>query len=167
MQRTKVATLVTLGKVIEKYKSNWCYASQNTLLNLLEKHQNILIHRRMLNYHLADLRIENLIKTVRRNKRLEDGTLCLLSSATCLTLKGAYLLYKMGSLWALRHLKRLKGKYGPDPDKKAKRPKSPTHQVETYNQVEPSKNPFLDKKCRKKMGLPDIPSFQKDPIPQN
>jgi len=163
MQLTKVATLVTISKVIQKHQKNWCYASQNTILNLLTLFHNIGIHRRMLNYHLADLREQGLIKTWRRTKRNEDGTICLLSSATCLTMKGALFLYKMGSSWALRHFKALKKKYMPQvaasPQGPGETPSPEGQKPATYN----PKNPFLDQKCRLNMGLPPIPGILTKP----
>ncbi|MBA7605377.1 hypothetical protein ES703_12508 [subsurface metagenome] len=162
MQHTKVATLVTISKVIQKHSKNWCYASQNTILNLLTLFHNVGIQRRMLNYHLADLRTSGMIRTYRRTHRREDGTLCLLSSATCLTMKGALFLYKLGSLWALRHFKALKKKYmpqpAPSPKNSGKTPgqpsKTPTKGI--------NQNPFLDATCRSKMGLSPIPPKLKE-----
>ncbi|MBA7647187.1 hypothetical protein ES703_54957 [subsurface metagenome] len=156
MQHTKVATLVTISKVIQKHSKNWCYASQNTILNLLTSFHNISIQRRMLNYHLADLRKEGLIKTWRRTHRNDNGTICLLSSATCLTMKAALFLYKMGSLWALRHFKQLKKTYVPQPAPSprdiGKTPASPW-ETPTKNI---DQNPFLDQACRKKLGLSPV-----------
>jgi len=163
MRHTKLSTLVTLAKVIEKHRKYWCYASQNTILNLLLLFHNTVIRRRMLNYHLADLRREGLIKTYGRTHRRADGTICLLSSATALTIKGSLLLYKMGSTWALRHMKSLKNKYlpreqppaqdtGETPDTLGKKPT-------TY----PDKNPFLDQECRQKMGLLPLTNLLKKP----
>jgi len=153
MQHTKLSTLVTISKVIQKHHKNWCYASQNTILNLLSLFHNIAIHRRMLNYHLADLRGHGLIRTFGRTHRREDGTLCLLSSATCLTMKGALFLYKMGNIWALRHFKSLKNKYmpqpAPSPADPGETPVSQGTKPTAYN----LKNPFLDQQCRQKMGL--------------
>lgn len=163
MQRSKIATLVTVSKVIEAHTNFWCYASQRTLLNLLYKFHQIEIKRRQLNYHLADLRREGLVRTWKRNYRREDGTFCLLSSATCLTLKGATLLYKLGSAWALRHIKSLKKRFAPSPQAGAKDPgKSPGPSRE----VPPrkiKKNPFLDAELRQQMGLPAAPPWKKQP----
>jgi len=162
MQHTKVATLVTISKVIQKHSKNWCYASQNTILNLLSSFHNIGIHRRMLNYHLTDLRRAGLIKTWRRTKRNEDGTFCLLSSATCLTMKGALFLYKLGSSWALRHFNALKKKYLPSrPSTQKDIGKTPGSPWETPRK-DLDQNPFLDATCRLKMGLPPI-----TPLPEN
>lgn len=163
MQLTKFSTLTTVSKVIQAHRKDWCYAAQQTLLNLLKKFHNIAIGRRMLNYHLADLRKEGLIKTYGRIHRREDGTICLLSSATCLTLKGAYYLYKKGNSWALRHFKALKKRYGPQ---KAASPQdsgeNPDPVGKTPIPCNPN-NPFLDQKCRSRMGLPPIPIPLKAP----
>lgn len=161
MQHTKLSTLVTISKVIQAHKKFWSYASQDTILNLLLSFHNVHIRRRMLNYHLADLRGHGMIRTFGRTHRNENGTICLLSSATCLTVKGALFLYKMGNLWALRHMKSLKRKYTPQAQAKhhdlKKKPdlmgKNPTDY--------PEKNRFLDQECRLKMGLPPtIPKLQ-------
>ena len=164
MQRTKISTLVTLGKIIAKYNTNYCYASQNTLLDLLEKFQNIKIERRMLNYHLADLRREGLIKTIRRNSRRDDGTFCLLSSATCLTIKGARLLYKMGSSWALRHFNSLRKKYMPQKAADSKSILEASEHKSTEPTASQLKNPYLDQESRRKMGLSDTLTFHKKPV---
>lgn len=161
MQHTKLSTLVTISKVIQKHATFWCYASQNTILNLLTSFHNVAIQRRMLNYHLADLRGHGMIRTFGRTHRNEDGTICLLSSATCLTIKGALFLYKMGNLWALRHLKALKKKYMPQ---EAAQPQAPGEAPVTQGKkptIYPDNNPFLDRKCRLKMGLPPIPEILK------
>jgi hypothetical protein len=117
----------------------------------------------MLNYHLADLRREGLIKTIRRIERRDDGTICLLSSATCLTIKGAHLLYKMGSSWALRHFNALRKKYMPQ---KASNPSS-SRRAEEYKSTDdvdlPSYNPYLDREFRRKLGFPETLSFLKKP----
>lgn len=152
-----------IGKVIQKHGKNFSFAAQQTQLNLLKKFHNIDIQRRMLNYHLADLRAEGLIRTYRRTHRREDGTLCLLSSATCLTIKGALFLYKMGSQWALKHFKSLKKRYMPQPAASpqdlGKTPGSPG-EIPTKDI---DQNPFLDAACRVKMGLLPIPPLLKQP----
>lgn len=162
MQHTKLSTLVTISKVIQKHSKNWCYASQETILNLLTKFHNIGIKRRMLNYHLADLRGHGMIRTFGRTHRRDDGTICLLSSATCLTMKGALFLYKMGSSWALRHFKSLKKKYVPQeaaqPQDSGENPDPVGQKPTAYN----PKNPFLDQKCRLRMGLPLTPATLKE-----
>jgi len=157
MLPTKVATFVTISKIIQKHNTNWSYASQNTYLNLLTLFHNIEIRRRMLNYHLADLRRQGLIKTWRRTKRNEDGTLCLLSSATCLTMKGALFLYKLGSLWALRHYKALKKKYAPSPAPSPQKPGQTPGPPQENPPKDINQNPFLDTACRLKMGLTPTP----------
>lgn len=163
MLPTKIATFVTISKVIQKHNTNWSYASQNTYLNLLLSHHNIHIHRRMLNYHLADLRAQGLIKTYRRTHRNDNGTICLLSSATCLTMKGALSLYKMGNLWALRHFKSLKKKYSPQPTSSPKETGKTPELIGKDPVKGIDKNPFLDAACRSKMGLPPLPPLLKQP----
>lgn len=159
MQTSKVSLVVTISKVIQAHTRFWCYASQSTLLQLLEKYHNIKIKRRMLNYHLADLRSEGLIKTWKRNYRNDDGTLCLLSSATCLTLKGATFLYKLGSNWALRHIKSLKERYVPAQASKSPRREDPPGQTREDPTRKIDQNPFLDETLRRKIGLPGAPAW--------
>jgi hypothetical protein len=67
----------------------------------------------MLNYHLADLRKAGLIKTIRRTHRKSDGTLCLQTSATCLTPLGYLELWKLGCGWAKKMYDSLIKKYNP------------------------------------------------------
>lgn len=100
MRATKIQTLSTVAAVIKKYKKSYCVASQGKIIELLATFYKVSIQERMLNYHLADLRKFGLIKTVRRTHRKKDGTLCLQTSATCLTPLGYYELWKLGCEWA-------------------------------------------------------------------
>lgn len=159
MQRTKLAALVTLFKIMQKYQKSWSYASQNTLLNLLLTHHNIVIKRRMLCYHLADLRHYGLIKTWKRFKRDESGHIWQQSSASCITIKGAHLLTKLGVKGALSLAKQLLRKYGPEPKpttQETLRPIIHPGQVPPPNTL---KNPFRDPKTRQVLGLNPTPPF--------
>lgn len=113
MRSTKLQTLTSIAAVIRKYKKNYCTASQEKLIELLVKYHGVSIQRRMLNYHLADLRKLGLIKTVRRTHRNKDGTLCLETSATCLTPSGYLELLKLGCEWAKKKYDQLMSKYFP------------------------------------------------------
>ena len=93
---TKSIVLVTIAKIIEQNRGNWCLASQEKLLALLKEHHGIKIKNRALNYHLSDLRAEGIIKSIKRASRDNKGKLRLLSSATCITMKGLHYLEKMG-----------------------------------------------------------------------
>jgi len=110
---TKYSTLICIQKIIEKHNNNYSYASQAKLLELLETIHKVKINVRMLGYHLADLRREGLIKSIKRTHRREDGTLSLLTSATCLTIAGCKYLALKGVKWAWQHLKSLVKKYVP------------------------------------------------------
>lgn len=156
MNTSKVAVLVTHAGIIRKYKGNWSTASQQTLLDLLKQFHGITIHRRQLGYHLADLRKERLIKSIKRHRRDPDGTVCLLSSATCLTIKGCVFLYRLGVTWALKHMNKLRDKY---------HPLSPSNsEGETANKAHPpdaqpqGDSPFMDPQFRRKKGFGPIPS---------
>lgn len=105
---SKTSLLVTIAHVIKVHDNNWCYATQSKLIELLAQHHQVDIKQRQLNYHLRDLRDAGFIKTIKRTRREEDGTLTLMSSATCLTIKGCLRLFQLGMAWALRHLKKLK-----------------------------------------------------------
>lgn len=100
MRSTKLQTLTTIAAVIKKYKKKYCVAGQEKLIELLATYYNVSIQKRMLNYHLADLRKFGLVKTIKRTHRKADGTLCLQTSATCLTPLGYYELWKLGCEWA-------------------------------------------------------------------
>ncbi len=113
MYITKISLLSTYGKLVQRHNKNYVYPSQETLLMLLKRHYRISISRRALNYHLSDLRKQGLIKTIKRTARTAQGQIEQLASATCLTIKGCRLLFKLGSSWALRHLKKLRDKYLP------------------------------------------------------
>lgn len=113
MRATKVQTITTIAAIIRKYKKKYCVASQEKLIELLNKYYSVKIEKRMLNYHLADLRKAGLIKSIKRTYRNRDGTLCLNTSATCLTPKGYYELWKMGCEWAKKMYDKLSKRYFP------------------------------------------------------
>ena len=123
MNLAKISTLLTIGKIIDKYAKAYCTASQARLMELLDEIHGIKIKRRALNYHLADLRDEGLIISIRRTYRREDGTLCLRTSATCLTADGWNRLAKMGWTKAVVWWKRIATKYR-DYQEKAQQEKS-------------------------------------------
>ena len=156
MNTSKYSVLVTCAGVIHKYKGNWGTASQNTILGLLKTFHDIDIKRRQLGYHLADLRSEELIRTIKRHRRDPDGTICYNSSATCLTIKGCLFLYRKGVVWALKHMKKLRDKYIPhEPTgskwETAKKPRTPG--------VNPQgDSPFMDSEFRRKKGFGPIPA---------
>lgn len=158
MNITKVAVLTTLAAIIKKYKGNWSTAAQDTLLKLLNDFHDISIKRRMLGYHLADLRAAKLITTIRRNKRDDNGQLCLLSSATALTIKGCLLLFRLGNRWALKHLKYLKHRYQPQPPAPEKTLKPARGAPPQRSRGED--NPFLDPRFRATLGLPANPPIK-------
>lgn len=113
MRNTKLNVLTTLAAVIRKYKKKHCTAGQTKIIELLATYYNVSIQHRMLNYHLADLRKMGLIKTIKRTHRKKDGTLCLETSATCLTPHGYYELWQLGCEWAKKQYDRLIKKYFP------------------------------------------------------
>jgi hypothetical protein len=123
MQITKLTLLRIIARNIQQYQKNWCYMSQDKMLSLLSKIYNTDIKRRALNYHLADLRKEGYIISIRRTQRQPDGTLCLLSTATCLTQQACKLLVKFGYGYFSGLLKRLRSKYF--------NPKQPTNEPKT------------------------------------
>lgn len=112
MKNTKYAILITIFMVMRRYKSFWCYSTQMHMLKLLEKYHKIVISRRQLNYHLRDLRDQGFIKTWKRHKRNEKGRICLVSSASCLSLKACVYLVRKGVSMAVHHLKALRKRYG-------------------------------------------------------
>ena len=111
MQLTKYSLLTSISMIIRKYNGKYCYASQARFLELLEEFHGIKIKVRALNKHLADLRKEGIIKSIRRTKREADGTLCLQTSATYITIKGYSLLVQEGVDWCKGILHQLKKKY--------------------------------------------------------
>lgn len=113
MRATKVQTMTTLAAIIRKYKKKYCTASQAKIIELLKSFYGVEIKTRMINYHLADLREAGLIKSIKRTYRNRDGTLCLQTTATCLTPHGYYELWKMGCEWAKKMYDRLIKKYCP------------------------------------------------------
>ena len=113
MKNTKLQTLTSIAAVIRKYKKNYCFASQAKIIELLKTFHNTEIKARALNYHLADLREWGLIKSIKRSKRNDDGTVCLKTSATCITPTGYKELWKLGCEWAKKMYESLIRKYNP------------------------------------------------------
>jgi len=156
MNTSKISVLITCAAVIRKYEGNWSTASQNKILDLLKRYHDIKIKRRQLGYHLADLRKEEFIKTIKRHRRDPDGTIVYNSSATCLTIKGCLFLYRKGVVWALKHMKKLHDKYIPQEPTGSRREtaKSPhTPGVDPQGD-----SPFMDSEFRRKKGFGPIPA---------
>jgi hypothetical protein len=167
MYLTKISLLSTYGKLIQLHNKNHVYPSQETLLKLLWRHYHISINRRTLNYHLYDLVSEGFIKRIRRSHRNSYGQIEQLTTAVCLTIKGCRLLFKLGSSWALRHLKKLHHKFGfpekrpqqhlPDPIVSGK----PLSDVFKSDMTDPSylkKYPHMRKLVESKYGKQPPPS---------
>ena len=156
MNTSKISVLITCASVIHKYKGNWSTASQKKILELLRTFHDIKIQRRQLGYHLADLRSEDLIRTIKRHHRDPDGTIIPTSSATCLTMKGCRFLYRKGVAWALKHMKKLRDKYIPQEPTGSKwetatKPRTPG--VDSQGD-----SPFMDSDFRRKKGLGPLPA---------
>lgn len=157
VRNTKYDVLITIQAILKRYQGNWCYASRQKTIQLLAKFHNVKIRYRMLGYHLADLRDAGLIKTYRRTHRRDDGTLCLLTSARCLTIKGCKYLLNRGVTWAQHHLNKLKLKYIPP---QPGQPNNHLNHTVREEVPEPSgESPFLDPGHRRRFGLPDAPPF--------
>jgi DNA-binding transcriptional ArsR family regulator len=129
MRATKMQVMTTLAGVIRKYKKKYCIASQGKIIELLDSFYDVSIKERMLNYHLADLRKAGLIKSIKRTYRNRDGTLCLNTSATCLTPLGYKELWKLGSEWAKKMYYKLAKKYFPEKASRVQVP-APVNQEE-------------------------------------
>ena len=155
MNVTKIAVLTTVGAIIKKYQGNWSLASQNKMLELLKQIHTIPIKRRMLCYHLADLRAAKLITTIKRHKRDSNGQICLLSSATALTIGGCVLLFRLGNRWALTQLKFLKSRYGQEPPPNGKGENN--HKPPNGRETKPASGRFQDPGFRVGIGLPAFP----------
>lgn len=163
MRCTKVQVMTSIASVIRKYKKSYCVASQKKLIELLADHHRVSIHRRMLNYHLADLRKFGLIKTIRRTHRNKDGTLCLETSATCLTAAGYWELWKLGCEWAKKKYYQLINKYFP---KKVENNKAaePVDEQEIVRRRALAKKVMKDPSFRKAFSMDDpdkrfVPNF--------
>lgn len=111
MQISKFSILRIIAFNVQKYGKNYCYMSQDKMLQILDTSYKININRRTLNYHLADLRSQGLILSIRRTHRNKDGTLHLLTTATCVTVKACRLLITFGYHFFRSILKRLTKKY--------------------------------------------------------
>ena len=158
MRTTKYDVLIITASIIKKSGGNWSYASRKATLKLLENIHNIKIRYRQLGNHLADLRQSGLIKSITRNHRRSDGTLCLLTSARCLTIKGCKYLIRHGVTWAKHHLNKLKLKYIPPAPGKPASSKVPTTPGQTPRK--PGENPYEDPEFRKEHGLKPLPPWK-------
>lgn len=157
MRNTKYAVMITLLKVMVRHHKFWSIASQKKILDLLETYHGLKIHVRQLNYHLADLRGAGYIKTISRKHRNADGTLCLLTSAHCITIKGYKYLITKSVSEAWQRLKELKTKYIPKPEPVSAQEKPLLAQEITPKKT--GKNPFLDPVFRKRKGMTPLTSF--------
>lgn len=119
MQLTKYSILVTIGKIIEKHKQNYSYASTATILDLLKTIYKINIGKRTYYEHMADLRKSGLIKSIRRYGRKADGKLYNRTAAVCITIKGYIQLASRGWKWAWSMVKKIKQKFIPEKQKTA------------------------------------------------
>jgi len=158
MNVTKIAVLITFGAIIKKYQGNWATPSQNTILSLLATFHNITIKRRMLGYHLADLRAAKLITTIKRHKRDANGQISLISSATALTMKGCYQLFRLGNEWALKQLEYLKSRYGQEPPNGHTNNKN--HKKPVPRESTRKADRFEDPGFRAGLGLPAFPPYK-------
>jgi len=69
MRRINLASeriLHIINYLSSNFNKNYCYPSQQSLLDLLKRHHGIEISRRTLNYHLRFLEDNNFIQRVRR-----------------------------------------------------------------------------------------------------
>ncbi len=158
MRTVKYDVLVTITAILRKYGGNWCYASRFKMLELLKNYHGIDIGYRQLGNHLADLRNAGLIKSIRRIHRRSDGTICLLTSARCLTMAGCKYLISRGFTWAKNHLQRLKAKYMPPEPGKPNGVKTPQDQEIPGRKN--GKKPYQDPDFREKRGLKPLPPFK-------
>jgi hypothetical protein len=157
MNDTKFSVLVALLKIMAAHHKFWCYASQATMLKYLEKYQGIKICRRSLNYHLKDMRDLGLIRTIGRKRRNPDGTLALLTSAHCITIKGYRYLASKGIQIAWQRAKALAKRYLPE---RKHKPAYSRQIVDTPEETKQTRhNPYMNGKWRKKHGFTETPPF--------
>lgn len=142
MQLTKYSILVAIGKIIEKHGENYSYASTKTILELLAKYTQIKIAKRTYYAHMADLRKEGLIKSIRRYGRETDGKIYNRTSAVCITIKGYVQLALRGWKWALSMAKKLRKKFVPGKTE-------PSQQIIMSNKVEEKKEADTTKEVAK------------------
>lgn len=152
MRNTKLNVLTTLAAVIRKYKKKHCTAGQTKIIELLATYYSVSIQHRMLNYHLADLRKMGLIKTIKRTHRKKDGTICLQTSATCLTPYGYYELWQLGCEWAKKQYDRLIKKYFPRKASQVEIP-APVDQAELDRRREMGRAIFQTEAYRKAFAI--------------
>jgi len=77
---TKSAILEVLVSLQLKHGKSYCFPTQRKILELLKIYHGIDIHRRALNYHLADLVEAGLISRTRRIRKDRNGGLIFKST---------------------------------------------------------------------------------------
>lgn len=90
----------TLVEISKKYKKHYCFPSQKTLLNTLDKFYNIKRSLSTLNRWLRILEDKELIKRVRRLKRQSDNSIHFKSTIYFVMGKGVDALHRCGfKMW--------------------------------------------------------------------
>ncbi|MBW2672667.1 MAG: hypothetical protein JRD89_04515 [Deltaproteobacteria bacterium] len=87
--------LLMFSQLMRKFRKQYLYLSQEKMLELLGKYHGYRIKRRMLNYRLADLEAQGLIRRVQRNNRQVDGRIEPMTSLIFLTRKAHRLISRM------------------------------------------------------------------------
>jgi hypothetical protein len=92
--------LAIITKLCEKYERRWCYPSQETILELLERWHRVVMDRRTLNRHLNGLQHLGYIERTRRHHKARDGSLILKSTVYTITAVTAQLIHNFGAALA-------------------------------------------------------------------
>lgn len=79
--------VLALLSVATKYRRQWCYPSQDTIIALMARWHRRTFTRRTLNRHLAGLEAQGYFRRVRRHTKDRSGALILKS--TVYALRGA------------------------------------------------------------------------------
>ncbi len=107
IQRSKIAVLVVIFKLIEKHHRSYCWPTRSTIQKFLFKYHDIKISLSAIDKHLKNLNDFNYIKSFRRFGRREDGTYFLKPSNRQLTKRGLSFLIKIGvkaSSWLINFI---------------------------------------------------------------
>ncbi|MCW7079298.1 MAG: helix-turn-helix domain-containing protein [Canidatus Methanoxibalbensis ujae] len=87
LNHNSIAILTLLINLCAHYKKNYCYPSQDWILETLKEKYKVYISKRTLNYHLRLLEDLGFIQRKRRIARAKDGTLSTKSTLYILARK--------------------------------------------------------------------------------
>ena len=101
--------------LLDRYKKNWVYVSQQKFCDLLESYYQVKITTRTLRYHLKWLETNGYIKRYQNRAQREDGTWFMKVTAVANTLKGYQFWARQKWQYAREKAREFLKKYMPAP----------------------------------------------------